>query len=101
MKIKTSREKTATDIDVLCLLGNKALCVQVKSKKMTIAARRGEIEALVKDFKGAFQDAYEQGLKCRNYIESKECIFLDNNGNKLQIPEYIKDIYSKHRRNQI
>lgn len=93
VKIKTSREKTATDIDVLCLLGNKALCVQVKSKKMTIAARRGEIEALVKDFKGAFQDAYEQGLKCSNFIESKECTFLDNNGNKLQIPEYIKDVY--------
>ena len=51
VKIKTSREKTATDIDILCLLGNKALCVQVKSKKMTIAARRGELEALVKDFK--------------------------------------------------
>lgn len=93
VKIKTSREKTATDIDVLCLLGNKALCVQVKSKKMTIAARRGEIDALIKDFKGAFQDAYEQGLKCCNYIASKECTFLDNNGNKLQIPEYIKEIY--------
>ena len=93
VKIKTSREKTVTDIDVLCLVGNKALCVQVKSKKMTIAARHGDIDALIKDFKGAFQDAYEQGLKCRNYILTRECLFVDNNGNKIQIPGYIKDVY--------
>lgn len=93
VKIKKTKEKTVTDIDVLCLLGNKALCVQVKSKKMTIAARRGEVNALVRDFKGAFQNAYEQGLTCRDYLKSKECIFLDENGNKLTIPEYINDVY--------
>lgn len=93
VKIKKTKEKTVTDIDVLCLLGNKALCVQVKSKKMTIAARRGEVNALVRDFKGAFQNAYEQGLMCRDYLKSKECIFLDENGNKLTIPEYINDVY--------
>lgn len=93
VKIKKTKEKTVTDIDVLCLLGNKALCVQVKSKKMTIAARRGEVNALVRDFKGAFQNAYEQGLTCRDYLKSKECIFLDENGDKLTIPEYINDVY--------
>lgn len=93
VKIKKTKEKTVTDIDVLCLLGNKALCVQVKSKKMTIAARRGEVDALVRDFKGAFQNAYEQGLTCRDYLKSKECIFLDENGNKLTFPEYINDVY--------
>lgn len=93
VKIKKTKEKTVTDIDILCLLGNKALCVQVKSKKMTIAARRGEVDALVRDFKGAFQNAYEQGLTCRDYLKSKECIFLDENGNKLTIPEYINDVY--------
>ena len=93
VKIKKTKEKTVTDIDVLCIIGNKALCVQVKSKKMTISARKGEVNALVRDFKGAFQNAYEQGLTCCDYIKSKECTFLDENGNKLTIPEYIKDVY--------
>ena len=93
VKIKKNKEKTITDIDVLCLLGDKALCVQVKSKKMTLAARRGDVDALVRDFKGAFQNAYEQGLTCRDYLKSKECIFLDESGNKLTIPEYINDVY--------
>lgn len=93
VKIKKTKEITATDIDVLCLVGNKALCVQVKSKKMTIAARRGEIDALANDFKGAFQNAYEQGITCCKYLESRECKFQDENGNELAIPEYIKDVY--------
>lgn len=93
VKIKKTKERTITDIDVLVIIGNKALCVQVKSKKMTLAARRGEVDALVRDFKGAFQNAYEQGLTCCNYLKSKECTFLDENGNKLTIPEYINDVY--------
>jgi len=93
VKIKKTKEKTVTDIDVLCIIGNKALCVQVKSKKMTISARKGEVNALVRDFKGAFQNAYEQGLTCRDYLKSKECIFLDENGNKLTVPEYVNDVY--------
>jgi len=93
VKIKTSKGKTATDIDVLCLLGNKALCVQVKSKKLTMASRRGETDALIKDFKGAFQNAYEQGLKCRDFIESQNCTFIDENGCNLALPDYIKDVY--------
>lgn len=93
VKIKQTKEKTVTDIDVLCLLENKALCVQVKSKKMTLAARRGEINALIKDFNGAFQNAYKQGLSSCEYLKSKDCTFLDETGKKLHIPEYIKDVY--------
>ena len=82
--------KTETDIDVLSLLGNKALCVQVKSKKMTLMAKRGNFEQLSKDFKGAIQDAYEQGVVSRQSILDKKVRFLDENG--VDIPQLNRDI---------
>lgn len=51
-----------TDIDVLAFKGNKAVIVQAKSKKLTVASRRGEAESLKRDFQNAIQDAYDQAL---------------------------------------
>lgn len=51
-----------TDIDVLAFKGNKAVIVQAKSKKLTMASRRGEEECLKRDFQNAIQDAYDQAL---------------------------------------
>lgn len=78
--VKSKKGETLTDIDVLCLLGNKALCVQVKSKKLTIAAKRGDFEQLSMDFKGAVQDAYDQGLVSRTSILNGKLTFIDENG---------------------
>ncbi|WP_162796091.1 SEC-C metal-binding domain-containing protein [Pedobacter nanyangensis] len=81
--VKSSKGETVTDVDVLCLLGNKALCVQVKSKKLTMMARRGNFEQLSTDFKGAVQDAYDQGLISRTSILEGKFTFLDENGKEL------------------
>ncbi|UTA66482.1 hypothetical protein [Emticicia sp. 21SJ11W-3] len=72
--IRNKKGHPITDIDVLCLLGTKALCVQVKSKKLTYLAKRGEFEQLTKDFKGAIQDAYNQGLISRKSIMDDNAI---------------------------
>lgn len=93
VKIKESKGKTATDIDVLALLGNRAICIQVKSKKLTLKAKRGEINSLINDFQKAFLDAYSQGLKCRKYIKSNNCEFLDENNKKIILPESINEVY--------
>ncbi len=93
VKIKTKNDKIITDIDVLCILGNKALCVQIKSKKLTLLSKQGDIHKLENDFKEAFQESYEQGLKCRESILSKNVVFIDENNNELILNEQINECY--------
>jgi hypothetical protein len=93
VKIESKKGHDDTDVDVLCILGNKAICVQVKSKKLTQLSRKGNSRQLKKDFKGAVQDAYEQGLLCRKRIIEKNAVFRNENGEKLTIIEDIDDAY--------
>ncbi|WOK08545.1 nuclease-related domain-containing protein [Imperialibacter roseus] len=93
IKIESKRGYDDTDIDVLCILGNKAICVQVKSKKLTQLSRKGNSNQLKTDFKGAVQDAYEQGMTSRTKIIEKNSIFRDENGNRLNIIDNIEDVY--------
>ncbi|MCR8559384.1 SEC-C domain-containing protein [Mucilaginibacter sp. BJC16-A38] len=81
-----------TDIDVLCILGNKALCVQVKSKKLTLNAKRGDFDQLSKDFNGAVQDAYNQGLVSRDALLNGGCRFFNETGKEIFLPE-INEVY--------
>lgn len=89
----TKRTKDDTDIDILCILGSKALCVQVKSKKLTELSRSGNDEQLQKDFQGAVQDAYEQGLVSRQKILERDAKFFDESGNAIHISEEINEVY--------
>lgn len=91
--VETKRGQQDTDIDVLCLLGNKALCVQVKSKKLTLTAKRGDFDQLSKDFNGAVQDAYNQGLVSREALLNKIARFYDENDNEFFIPSDINEVY--------
>jgi hypothetical protein len=93
VKIEVIKGKPQTDIDILCLLGNKALCVQVKSKKLTLSARRGDFDQLLRDFNGAIQDAYDQGLISRRAILSKDARFYDRNGDEIFLSTAIRDVY--------
>lgn len=91
--ITTQKGQRDTDIDVLCILGSKALCVQVKSKKLTLSAKRGDTNQLVKDFKGSVQDAYNQGLISRNKILGNKAKFFDKKGREIALSEDITDVY--------
>lgn len=93
VKVEKKKGHWKTDIDVLCLLGNKALCVQVKSKKLTLNAKRGDFEQLSKDFNGAVQDAYDQGMVSREAILNRSARFLDENGKEILLPEEINEVY--------
>lgn len=92
VKIQRKKGEDETDIDILCLLGNKALCVQVKSKKLTLLSRKGDDKKLREDFEGAVQDAYNQGLVCRKKILEKGSKFL-HDGKKLAFSEEINEVY--------
>ncbi|MBN2605660.1 MAG: SEC-C domain-containing protein [Bacilli bacterium] len=93
VKIITKKGSDDTDIDVLCILGSKALCVQVKSKKLTEFSKKGSFSHLQTDFKGAVQDAYEQGIVSRSKILAKESKFYDENGNLIELSESIDEVY--------
>lgn len=82
-----------TDIDVLCIYGSKALCVQVKSKKLTQISRRGDIVQLRRDFGAAIQDAYRQGLIGRERILEKRTTFYDEHNNVISLPGDIDEVY--------
>ncbi len=89
----TIKTKDETDIDILSILGSKALCVQVKSKKLTELSRRGNDEQLQKDFKNAVQEAYNQGLISRKSILNKDAKFFDEYGNEILLSEEIDEVY--------
>ena len=93
VKIESQKGNIVTDIDVLCVLGSKALCVQVKSKKLTQLSRKGSFEQLKKDFQGAFQDAFNQGRICREKILDKTATFYNEVGDKIDLSEGIDEVY--------
>lgn len=93
VKIISKKGHDDTDIDVLCILGSKALCVQVKSKKLTELSRKGDDRALKLDFQGAVQDAYEQGLIARQRIIEKGAKFINREGQEIKLSEEIDDVY--------
>lgn len=93
VKILAQEGKDDTDVDVLCVLGSKALCVQVKSKKLTELSRTGNDEQLQKDFQGAVQDAYNQGLVSRKKILDRSAKFFDKDGKEITFSEGIDEIY--------
>jgi len=93
VRIESKKGYDDTDIDVLCILGSKALCVQVKSKKLTQLSRKGSFDQLERDFKGAVQDAYGQALICRERVLEKSATFYNCEGKKIQLSEDIDEVY--------
>ncbi|MDR0912954.1 MAG: NERD domain-containing protein [Methanobrevibacter sp.] len=91
VKVKKGRNDF-TDIDVLCVSKNRAIVLQVKSKKLTELARKGDDEQLIKDFKGAIQDAYEQGKKSRKSILNNGYKFFDEDNNEIYFNN-INEVY--------
>ena len=63
-----NRKEDVTDIDVLAVEGSKAVIVQAKSKKLTVASKKGGGESLKSDFQDAIQDAYNQALVSRKAL---------------------------------
>lgn len=95
IEIKDSKHHTITDIDNLCLLGTKAICIQIKSKRLSQASRTGSLQQLTDDFKHAVQDAYEQAVICRKHLLNQNGIFFWSKEKqcKVDISKDIDDVY--------
>jgi len=91
--VESKKWITETDIDILCVLWSKALCIQVKSKKLTILSRTWNNEQIKKDFKWAIQDPYLQWLKSRKSILKKDVKFIDENWKEINLSSKINEVY--------
>lgn len=67
-------KKIVGEIDVLVIFGKYALVIQAKSKKLTIAARKGNSQKLEDDFKKAVHNAYDQALECSDFLQDPDII---------------------------
>jgi hypothetical protein len=92
VQIKESKGKTLTDIDVLGVVGNKAVIAQVKSKRLTELAKLGDEARLTADFKLAVQEAYDQGLLSRRALLNRKDSFFSG-GKEIHLSESIDDAY--------
>ncbi|MFA6024381.1 MAG: SEC-C metal-binding domain-containing protein [Candidatus Gracilibacteria bacterium] len=93
VKVKKSKKETISDIDILVLTGNKSIIIQSKAKRLTELSKKGDKETLKKDFQKAIQDAYDQGVVCRETLLSGTNKLIDEDGNELSLKEPIEDAY--------
>ncbi len=83
----------AGEIDVLVVFSNRAIILQAKSKKLTIAARKGNDNSLQDDFKNAVQSAYDQAFICSKLLNDADCRLVDSSGNELLFKRNFQEIY--------
>lgn len=92
VEVRERKGHAITDIDVLAVVGNKAVIAQVESKRLTELAKLGDEKRLLADFELAVQEAYDQGLLCRKaLIDHKNKLFAD--GNEIHLTETIDEAY--------
>ncbi len=91
--IVDSKKIKAGEIDVLVVFANRAIVLQAKSKKLTIAARKGNDLCLKEDFKKAVQDAYDQAFLCSSLLTDESYKLIDGQGNEISIRRDFKEIY--------
>lgn len=92
VKVEKAKGKTITDIDVLAVAGNKAVIVQVKSKRLTELARMGDDDTLAGDFQLAIQNAYNQALLSRQAVlEQTSKLIVD--GKEIHLSEKLDEAY--------
>ena len=86
-------KKRVGEIDVLVAFANRAIVLQAKSKKLTILARKGNDDALQKDFKKAVQEANDQAFSCAQLLTQKDARLIGPDGVELTINRDYKEIF--------
>ncbi|TGN95657.1 preprotein translocase [Burkholderia sp. USMB20] len=81
------------EVDVLVIYADRLIIVQAKSKKLTIAARKGNDNQLKADFAAAIQDSYDQGWTCANEILAGGCRLVDDKEKEIDLPPSIKEVF--------
>lgn len=91
--IYESKATRVGEIDVLVLWGDRALVVQTKSKRLTVAARKGNDQMLRDDFKKSVQDAYDQATLCAGCLGDPRYRLVTSAGVEISLPFELREIY--------
>lgn len=86
-------KRIVAEADVLVVFGDRVIIVQAKSKKLTLAARKGSDGQIKADFAAAIQKAYDQGAECATAILSGKSRLENDQGQTVALPENIREIY--------
>lgn len=81
------------EVDVLVIFGDRAIVVQAKSKRLTLAARKGNDQAIRDDFKKSVQDAYDQAVLCASCLEDSRYALKLSTGEEIVLTHALKEIY--------
>lgn len=93
VRIFEGKGKEVGEIDVLVIFGTQVVVVQLKSKRLTIASKKGNDLQLKDDFKKAVQDASDQGYECAKAVFDKSLTFRDENGDAVALPDTVERVY--------
>ena len=93
INIVDSKKSRAGEIDVLVVFSDRAIVLQAKSKKLTLAARKGNDKCIKNDFKKSVQDSYDQGLLCAQLLTDEEFKLVDAHSKDIGILRDLKKIY--------
>ena len=94
-RVKVNKGKnTLTDIDVMVIVGNKAIIFQCKGKKLTELSRRGDTEVLKRDFQNAIQKSYDEAVTIRSTLLGADPYkLIDEAGNEITLPNGLDEAY--------
>ena len=81
------------EVDVLVIYADRLIIVQAKSKKLTLAARKGNDNQLKADFAAAIQDSYDQGWTCASEILAGGCRLVDDKEKEIGLPPSINEVF--------
>lgn len=88
-----SKDAKIGEIDVLVVWGDRAIVVQAKSKRLTLAARKGNDQIIRDDFKKSVQDAYDQAVQCAQCLGDARFTLTASDGSEVALPRELKEIY--------
>lgn len=86
-------KQTVEEIDILVIYGSRVIICQAKAKGLTLSAKQGEIKQIKKDFYNAIQKAYEQAIKCADFLQDDEIKIRDERENLIELKQEIYEIY--------
>jgi hypothetical protein len=93
VNIDRSKGDRLGEIDALVLFGDRAIVLQAKSKRLTMASRRGKDLQLKGDFKAAVQDAYDQAMDCTEALRDPSLRFTAADGQIVKVPKKLTQIF--------
>jgi len=77
-------KRTEYETDGLILFDDIILIVEAKSHKLTLSAKRGSLLRIENRIKKIIDDAYNQGIRCKQYIiNNKQAEFYDKDNKKV------------------